>query len=208
MRSWTPFSAWQLSWHVSSPSFQFFSDVVYRKAFGSESLQDISGDQREWLDCCQTGQSAFCWHHVFPCVTHRLQFLLDLDVNAIDDRIYSVFRGLLQDGFLTLQIFLLDVSAYWNRFKDECGRSDMYMLNNIGAKTLPCGKPLFYRRNLLLWFPRNTWKKWFDSLIVEWIRHFRTGDGPQCWKPASMCVVSAIMFSFSYFFFSWIQYFL
>jgi hypothetical protein len=36
---------------------------------------------------------------------------MDLDVNAIDKRIYSVFHGFLQDGFRTLQIFLLDVSA-------------------------------------------------------------------------------------------------
>jgi hypothetical protein len=52
-----------------------------------------------------------CWHHVFRIETHRLQFLIDLDVNATDKRIYSEFRGLLQDGFRILQIFLLDVSA-------------------------------------------------------------------------------------------------
>jgi hypothetical protein len=99
---------------MSTQEFTFipvFSDVVYRNAFGAESFQDISGSQREFLECCQTGQSAFCWHHVFPSETHRFQFLMDLDVNAIDERIYSVFRGLLQVGFRNLQIILLDVSA-------------------------------------------------------------------------------------------------
>jgi hypothetical protein len=63
----------------------------YRKAFGPESFQDISG------------VSAFYWHHVFPSETHRVQFFMDLDVNATDERIYSEFLEL-------LQIFLLDVS--------------------------------------------------------------------------------------------------
>jgi hypothetical protein len=48
---------------------------------------------------------------MFPSETHRLQFLMDLDVNAVDDRIYLVCRGLFQDGFRTLQIFLLNVLA-------------------------------------------------------------------------------------------------
>jgi hypothetical protein len=34
---------------------------------------------------------------------------MDLDVNAIDEKIYSVFRGLFQDEFRYLQIILLDV---------------------------------------------------------------------------------------------------
>jgi hypothetical protein len=123
-----------------------FPDVVYKKAFGPESFQDISGGQREWLECCQTEQSAFCWYHVFSSETHRLQFLIDLDVNATDERIYSVFRGLLPDGFHTLQIFLLDMSAQCRQrngtdWTEEDGRSDMYRLNNIRDKTLPCGKP-------------------------------------------------------------------
>jgi hypothetical protein len=44
----------------------------------------------------------------FQC---RLQFLMDLAFTFIGERIYSVFRGLLQDVFRILQIFLLDVSA-------------------------------------------------------------------------------------------------
>jgi hypothetical protein len=67
---------------------------------------------------------------------------MDLDVNAIDERIYSVFRGLLQDGFRTLKIFLLDVSAQCTGTDSEGRRQVRYVyrLNNIGAKTLSCGK--------------------------------------------------------------------
>jgi hypothetical protein len=66
----------------------------------------------------------------FQC---RLQFLMDLAFTFIDERIYSVFRDLLQDVFRILQIFLFDVSAYWSIFKVEDGRSNMYRLNNNGA---------------------------------------------------------------------------
>jgi hypothetical protein len=78
---------------------------------GPASFQDILGGQRDWLECGKTGQSAFCWHRVFPSETNKLQFLMDMDVNANDERVCSVFRGLLQDGFRTFQDFLLDVSV-------------------------------------------------------------------------------------------------
>jgi hypothetical protein len=45
---------------------------------------------------------------VFPSEATGLQFLMDLDVNATDERIYSEFRGLHQNGFCILQIFLPD----------------------------------------------------------------------------------------------------
>jgi hypothetical protein len=45
--------------------------------------------------------------------------------------------------------------------------SDMYRLNNFEVKTLPCGKLLFNRRHLLLWFPKNTWKKRFDIILLS-----------------------------------------
>jgi hypothetical protein len=125
-----------------------FIAVVYRKAFGPESSQDISGGQREWLMCCQTRQSAFWWHHVLPSETHKLQFLMDLDVNATDERIYSEFRGLHSSNFLAWYVNAMS-SAYWDKFEEENGRPDMYRLKNIGAKTLPCGKPLFHRRHPL-----------------------------------------------------------
>jgi hypothetical protein len=93
---------------------------------------------------------------------------MDLDVNTTDERIYSVFRGLLQDGLCTLQIFLLDVSA---RRRQRTGTdSRRKTVGPIGAKTLPCGKTLFNRRHLLLW--RKTCKKRFDSILFRRLEIF------------------------------------
>jgi hypothetical protein len=104
---------------------------------------------------------------------------MDLGVKAIDERINSVFRGLLQNGFRTLNFFVWCVcamsSAYWNKFKEDDLTSDIYRLNNIGAKMLPCGKPLFNRHHLLLWFPSNTWKKRFDRILFSRLEIFEQG---------------------------------
>jgi hypothetical protein len=66
--------------------FTFIPIQSHAKIFRVVNVSDV---------CCQTRQSAFCWHHVFPSEIHILHFMMDLDVN---ERIYSVFQGLLQDG--------------------------------------------------------------------------------------------------------------
>jgi hypothetical protein len=84
---------------------QFFPYVVYRKTIGLESFQDILGGQRDWLVCCQTGQSDSCqWKNWWKNL---------LSVSRPSSRWIS------HSSIFFACCFSPMSSAYWNRFKEE-----------------------------------------------------------------------------------------